>query len=141
MNASSPIFVVDDDADDQDIVKAIFVEVEVKNQLHFFNNGKAALAALQTQHPKPFLILCDINIPVMDGFELRKLLLDDQNLTYKSIPFIFWSNFASNVQIKKAYELAVHGFFIKGKNYGELKNCLKTIIAYWQESKHPEINN
>ena len=138
MNDVSPIFIVDDDVDDQEFIREIFGELEIKNQLCFFNNGKDVLAHLKSLSPKPFLILCDVNIPIMDGFELRKLLLDDQNLAYKSVPFIFWSNFASNTQVKRAYDLSVHGFFIKGKNYAELKTSLKSIFDYWQESKHPE---
>ncbi|MEO5995889.1 MAG: response regulator [Chitinophagaceae bacterium] len=139
MNEGYPIYIVDDDQDDQEFVKEIFGELKIKNQLCFFNNGKDVLSHLKTLNHTPFLILCDVNIPLMDGFELRKLLLDDETLVYKSVPFIFWSNVASNAQIKKAYDLAVHGFFVKGKNYAELKTSLQNIFAYWKESKQPEI--
>ena len=132
-----PVYIIDDDLDDQEFILEIFEELQIKNKLFFFNSSREVLIHLKTVETTPFLILCDVNIPQMDGYELRRNLLEDKKLVYKTIPFIFWSNVASNNQIKKAFDLSVHGFFIKGKNYEELKNSLKIIFAYWQESQHP----
>lgn len=139
MVQNSPIYLVDDDMDDQGFLKDILVDLKIENPLLFFNTGKEVLEFLKTTKEPPFIILCDVNIPVMDGFELRKELLADEKLAWKSIPFIFWSTAATNNQIKKAYDLAVHGFFIKGTNYGELSSSLNNIINYWKDSKQPEL--
>lgn len=138
MVQNSPIYLVDDDEDDQGFIKDILADLKIENSLLFFNTGKEMLQFLKTTKEQPFLILCDVNIPVMDGFELRKELLADEKLASKSIPFIFWSTAATSNQIKKAYDLAVHGFFIKGTTYGEMSSSLKNIINYWKDSKHPE---
>ena len=138
MKDTSPVYIIDDDQDDQDAIKDIFKELDLKNPLLFFDSGKEMLTCLKSSDLTPFLILCDVNIPEMNGFELRQKLLEDKDLNYKCVPFIFWSTYANNNQIKKAYDLSVHGFFIKGKNFSEMKNSFKILFAYWNESKQPD---
>src|SRR5688572_25373464 len=113
MSLTAPVFLVDDDLDNYEIMEVIFKELGYKNELIHFQNGEALLGYLKHVHSKPFLILCDVNIPIMDGFELKEKILEDGKLNYKSIPFIFLSTIASEAQIKKAYDLGGHGFFIK----------------------------
>jgi DNA-binding NarL/FixJ family response regulator len=73
----------------------------------------------------------------MNGFEIREKLLSDPKTRYKTIPFIFWSNSASHSQIKKAYDLAAHGMFIKGSTMEELEKTFTRIVEYWQVSLKP----
>ena len=135
---TNPVFIVDDDTDDHDFIKESWKELGFPNPLLFFTNGEEALNELKVNKTTPFLILCDVNVFPMNGFELRAKLLEDASLTHKSIPFIFWSTYASNEQIKKAYALAAHGFFIKGNTIQELKEELFEMMMYWQKSKQPE---
>jgi hypothetical protein len=73
----------------------------------------------------------------MDGFALKQKLAEEAALSYKSIPFVFWSTTASNDQIKKGYDSGGHGFFIKGVSYAEIKESLNLIMTYWRTSKSP----
>ena len=103
---NAPIVIVDDDMDDQAIIQDIWKELPYKNELIFFSNGKDALEYLQNASSKPFLVICDLNLRGFDGFELRQKLFD-ADLSHKSIPFVYWSNYASDTQIAKAYDLGV----------------------------------
>jgi CheY-like chemotaxis protein len=134
-----PVFIIDDDVDERDIIQDIFQELNVHNPLLFFDSGHAVLDYLQKDPTNPFLIICDVNLPQMDGFALRQRFADENSLHYKSIPFIFWSTTASNEQIKRAYDYGAHGFFFKGHNYAEIKQSLNVIIAYWTSSKAPVV--
>ena len=135
---TDPVYIVDDDEDDNELIRDIWKELHYNNPLLFFRNGQAVLDHLQRGETPPFLILCDVNIPRLDGFALKEKLLEDASNNYKSIPFIFWSSLASDQQIKKAYDLAAHGFFIKGNTYTALKEEINTMMAYWYKSKAPE---
>ena len=73
----------------------------------------------------------------MSGFELREKLLAAPNAKFHSVPFIFWSLAPSEAQIQQAYQLKVHGFFIKETTYEEWRETLAQIIKYWQKSKMP----
>ena len=132
------IFIVDEDEDDREFVKHVWKELKYKNELMFFSDGDSLLKHLKTNTTIPFLILCDVNIPKMDGFELKKRLYDDDSLFYKSIPFVFWSSQASKEQIKKSYDLGGNGFFIKESTLNGFKVALSEIMQYWLKSKVPE---
>lgn len=134
-----PIFIVDDDYEEREIIEEIWKELNVENPVLFFESGKAVLDHLQRDPTNPFLIICDVNLPQMDGYELRQVFTNEHSLHYKSIPFVFWSTAASNEQIKKAYDFGVHGFFFKGRSYSEIRDSLRTIISYWKSSKVPVV--
>ncbi|HZF66302.1 MAG TPA: response regulator [Chitinophagaceae bacterium] len=132
-----PVYIVDDDEDDHEYIKEIWKELGYKNELVFFDNGEAVLRRMKADSTVPFLILCDVNIPRMDGFELKKRLYEDDTLNHKSIPFIFWSSQVSKEQIKKSYDLGGNGFFAKENTMSGLKASLIEIMQYWLKSKVP----
>lgn len=137
MKDTAPVFIVDADLDDHELIKEIWKELKVNNKLCFFENGNKLLSYLKDDPVVPLFVLCDVNIPVIDGFQLRELILKDSKINYKSIPFIYWSNKASELQIRKAYDLGVQGFFIKESHFEGLKSSIRNIIEYWKTSKQP----
>jgi CheY-like chemotaxis protein len=137
MPKSGPIIIVDDDSDDQDLMKDILIEMEVKNEVVFFENGKDALEYLQSTTRQPFIILCDINMPVMNGIEFRRQINKSEYLRRKSVPFIFLSTTASQVVVAEAYEMTVQGFFKKEQTIAGIRSMLRQIIDYWQVCRHP----
>ena len=102
----------------------------------FFKSAEEVLAHMKS-HPNepPFIIISDVSLGKMDGFQLRQSLINDTSKKYKSIPFIFWSVKSSEEQIRKAYDLSAHGFFIKENTVQEMKKTFITIIEYWFKSK------
>jgi len=73
----------------------------------------------------------------MDGFQLKKKMLEDADMNYKSIPFVYWSAVASPAQIQRSYDLGGNGFFIKDANFATIKQSLIDIVEYWRKSKTP----
>ena len=136
---NGPVFIVDDDLDEHEIIQDVWKELNVDNPLLFFESGSALLNHLKENPTNPFIIICDVNLPQMDGFELRQKITDNDNIFYKAIPFVFWSTAASNEHIKKAYDHGAHGFFLKGHNYSQIKQSLSIIITYWRSSKAPVV--
>ena len=88
-------------------------ELNVGLPVLFFKRGDQLIDYLNSNKPSPFLIICDVNLPKMDGFILRERTIKDSSISQASIPFIFWSGTATKQQVKRAYELSSHGFFIK----------------------------
>jgi len=131
------IWIIDDDNEDHHLIQEIFKEVKYANPLKFFIGAKSMLNALEKEDVAPFIMICDVNLPGMDGFQLREKLLATPNNKYHSVPFIFWSTYASEVQIRKAFDLQAHGFFIKEPNYNDWKTSFIHIIEYWLRSRMP----
>jgi CheY-like chemotaxis protein len=134
---TDPIVIVEDDADDQYFIKTICEKMGVSSELLFFNDGLSALRYLESTASKTFLILCDINMPVMNGLELRRRIQEDVHLRKKSIPFVFLSTAARPKEVEEAYDLTVQGFFVKGAQLSEMEESLELILRYWLECKHP----
>lgn len=137
---NAPVFIIDDDTEELDIVQEIWESLPFTNALETFDNPEKLIARLSEERINPFIIICDVNLPKMDGFELREKLASENQSRYKSIPFAFWSTSASNEQIKKAYDSGGHGFFMKGSTFEEIKDSLNAIMIYWKRSKVPEVS-
>ena len=135
--AKDSIWLVDDDRDDQELIRDTIKELNIPNEIEFFTDAKHVLNRFKDIKNAPFIILCDVNLPGMGGFELREKLLDEPDRKFHSVPFIFWSTFASESQIAKAFRLRAHGFFIKETEYKEWKKTLAAIITYWTKSRIP----
>jgi CheY-like chemotaxis protein len=137
LKSSGLILVVDDDEEDHDIMRAACSILGMSDSLKFFHDGHALLNYLKGSSESPFIILCDINMPHINGLDLREVIWNDRDLRKISIPFIFFSTAASPAQVKKAYDLTVQGFFLKGNSMDETVRKLRLILDYWKESKHP----
>jgi len=135
---NNPIYVIDDDREEKDILAEVLKELGANNEIMLFTSGEDLLHELKINPVIPFLIISDIHLPGMTGFELRKKILEQVSITDKTIPFIFWTTSASPMQIKKAYDLSAHGFFLKGKSHQEVKSSIEKIIEYWSASLAPE---
>lgn len=134
---SQAVWIIDNDIDDQEVVRHVWQELKLPNELVFLESAQQALQTLEHLTYAPFIIICELNLPAMDGFELRRIMLETNKKIFKSVPFILWTTQASEVQIMKAYDLSVHGLFIKDASFNELKQTFTCIINYWLKSKMP----
>jgi DNA-binding NarL/FixJ family response regulator len=135
---TGPVWIIDSDIDDQEMVREVWEELSLKNELRFFESADEVMRLLDKVDTAPFIIISEVHLPKIDGFELRKRMLETGSKKFKSVPFIFWSADATEEQITHAYNLSVHGFFIKETRFEELKNTFMNIINYWLRSKMPE---
>ena len=101
----SQILLVDDSAMNRMILKEILggdyriLEAE---------NGQECLEKLQTEAENIALVLLDINMPVMDGFEVLKAM--NANHTIEDIPVIMISSDDSDAAIRRSYELGASDY-------------------------------
>jgi CheY-like chemotaxis protein len=137
MNKNGPVVVIEDDQDDQDILNDIFKELDYKNKIVFFKDGNDALDYLNKTDISPFLILSDINMPKITGFELRQKVHTNEKLNVKCIPYLFFTTSADKKSVLDAYSMSVQGFFIKPSGFENLKNTIRKIMEYWKECNAP----
>lgn len=137
MPKNGPIIIIEDDADDQELLTEIFMELEIPNLLRFFDSSLQAFDYLLTGLEKPFLIISDINLPVMTGLELYKMIHGNESLKKKIIPFVFLTTTSDHKVIAQAYEMFVQGFFVKPASIQELKEMIRMIVDYWKICRRP----
>ena len=134
-----PIVIVEDDLDDQEIYGEAIKAIGITNETRFFKNGQEALKYLYTTFEQPFIILSDINMPVMTGLEFKEKIQNNDFLKKKGIPFVFISTNATGQAIRKAHELSVQGYFQKPSKMEDIQKMLSILFNYWELYKH--INN
>ncbi|MGV3656807.1 MAG: response regulator [Chitinophagaceae bacterium] len=137
MNLKGPIILVEDDLEDQDIMKEVFSDLKVTNEIKIFRDGESMLDYLGSTREKPFLILTDVNLPGLNGIMLRDEILKDEKLKKKSIPFILISTSDGQSIISKVYDQQVQGFFQKQTSFDAIKTQMKMILDYWSHCIHP----
>jgi CheY-like chemotaxis protein len=137
VNKEGPIIIIEDDADDQELLTEIFYKLNYQNEILFFSDGEAALQHITTCEEPPFLILSDINLPKLDGFALREKLKTDANLSNKCIPYLFFSTAWNQRSVIDAYSQSVQGFFMKPNSMTELEKTISVIIEYWRRCAAP----
>lgn len=133
-----PIIVIDDDDDDHEVLLEAARALAISKKLRVFHDAKDAFQFLKFTKETPFMVLCDIRMPGMDGFALRSMINKSAVLRKKSIPFIFFSTSDAQQDIKMAYDLTAQGYFVKSTSFADLMDTLKTIIDYWSKCKRPK---
>src|SRR5438445_2829682 len=84
-------------------------------------DGAEAMAMIRDRHPD--VIVCDLMMPVMDGFEVTRALKQDPQL--KSIPLLILSARKVQKEIDQLTRLGVDGFIAKPFDSKELTNKVK----------------
>src|SRR5687768_1764665 len=137
MNRNGPIIIIEDDTDDQYVLTDVFKELDYPNDVIFFGDDKQALKYLTNTESEPFIIFSDINMPKVNGVELREKVHNNEDLRIKSIPYLFFTTSAEQKHVIDAYSKSIQGFFIKPVAFKDLKRTIRIILEYWMECVSP----
>ena len=138
MNRNGPVIVIEDDIDDREVLKEVFDILKYPNEILFFHDGQEALDHLNMSDDIPFLILSDINMPKLTGFELRDKIRMDAKLQVKCIPYLFFSTASNQQAVVDAYSVSAQGFFKKDHSISEIQKTISIIMEYWMRCLAPK---
>ncbi len=116
------ILIVDDKKMNLDLAEAILKKEPYK--LIFANNGQEAIDIIQKEIVS--LIILDIMMPIMDGFEVLKYLKEKEE--FKNIPIIVVSALSDKDAIMNAVNLGADEYLIKPFDIIDLKLRVKNLI-------------
>ena len=120
--------IIDDDSIYVNLVKKIIETKKLCDNLLVFNNGKDGIDYFESilqnleQNDIPEIILLDINMPVMDGWEFIERFTKIQNKFKKRITLYVVSSSINATEIEKAKSLSsVENYLVKPVNIDELE--------------------
>lgn len=123
------IFIIDDDFDDQLLISDAFRSGDCPCNLTFAENGHQALEVIEKSGYRPDLIVLDLNMPVMNGFEfLRKFC---SNKALSKIPIIVLSTTSDKDAVNNSYDLGASSFIVKPRSYPGLEKITQDLTRYW----------
>ena len=133
MSNSKPltILLVDDDDVAQEAIIRSFGKNDIGFPIITAADGQEALDILRGEHPEkrseePLIVLLDLNMPRMDGFEFLQIIRSDP-LLVKTVVFVLTTSSADSDKAK-AYEECIAGYMVKssvGPQFGKLASLLK----------------
>ena len=116
------IFIADDQEDVLSLLKDFLASHDF--EVMVLKEPKNILAAVISF--KPDLILLDLLMPDLGGFEICEIL--NKNLQTREIPIIIITGFGNLADVKKAYRLGAVGYFVKPFSLSDLfTKIIKTI--------------
>lgn len=125
---------IEDDNIDVIAVKRAFTDLKITNPLVCSDDGKAALEQLKNGNAqKPCLIILDLNMPKMNGFEFLHAIKSDNAL--KQIPVVILTTSNDKQDKIKTFESSVAGYVVKPANYSNFLEAVRTINMYWTLSE------
>jgi CheY-like chemotaxis protein len=136
MRNFKPILLVDDDDVDAIITQRAVNDLKITNELLRKVDGEDALEYLRDQsNARPCVILLDLNMPRMNGFEFLKVAKADADL--KRIPIVVLTTSDVDQNILDSFDLGVAGYIVKPVDYKQFLEAMKTINMYWTLSQLP----
>lgn len=133
------ILLVEDDQNDVLLLQRAFQKAGFKNALKVVRDGEQAIGYLsgrgiyanRERFPLPFLVLLDLRMPGMDGFEVLQWARADPDLKRLLVVVLTSSNL--QVDVDRAYELGANSYLVKPVEFDEMVAMIQRFKIYWSE--------
>ncbi|GAB3949466.1 response regulator [Spirosoma harenae] len=123
------VFVADDDEDDRFLLQLAFEQHSPECQLIFVEDGMALLETLEVTSVKPCLIILDLNMPRLNGFDALVALR--ANPSYEHTPVVILTTTDSADYIHQAEALGANDFITKPLNLKLLGQLVLQLRHHW----------
>jgi CheY-like chemotaxis protein len=140
------VLLVEDDLNDIFLVKRVFKLAHIPNPLQVVTDGQEAINYLRGEgryadrevYPLPKLIVMDIKMPRMNGFEVLEWVKRDSK-SLRRIPIVIVSSSDNLQDINRAYELGANAYMVKPVDFRAVEHLFTAITRYWgMECAKPE---
>jgi len=137
------ILLVEDDPNSVFFFEHTMQNLGIANSLHVVTDGRMALDYLEgvgryadrLQYPVPSLVLLDLKLPRVPGFEVLQQLR--QRPATHTLIVIVLSSSASDEDVARAYNLGANAYLVKPSRLEELEEIVRGIKTFWLTHNHP----
>ena len=137
MMEDATVLLAEDDPDDVLLTHIAFEKARLANPLQVVRDGEEAIAYLQGEgrfgdrqkYPLPILLLLDLRMPRVSGFQVLEWLRDHPQLN--RMPVAVMTSSDHDPHIKRAYDLGADSYLIKPPDAEALLALVQRLHAYW----------
>jgi DNA-binding response OmpR family regulator len=124
------IYLIDDDD-----INLTTAELFLKDEYEIRKSqvGQEALDCIENNEFVPDIILLDVMMPTMSGWEVYKKVRGIASM--KNVPIAFVTSLVEEEEKKKAYKMGAADYIIKPFNMTELKGRIKEIVKKYKISR------
>jgi len=131
------ILLVEDNPDHIELTLRALRNNNVVNEIYVVKDGQQAIDFIynkgefsdKSKAPRPGVILLDVKLPKMDGFEVLRHLKKDPE--FKSIPVVMLTTSAREEEIAKGYTEGANSYVTKPVNFKDFAQKINEIKLYW----------
>lgn len=125
------ILLVEDDPNDAELTIRSLKKNNLGHHLVHLNNGEEALEFLYSPDRRslPKLILIDLKMPKVDGFDFLKKIKNDKEK--KLVPVVVFSSSNEIRDIIKTYSLGANAYIVKPVDYDKFMEAIMHIGSFW----------
>ena len=145
MNNQLEILLVEDNPDDAELAIRALKKRHLANNLIHVEDGQAALdflfgtgayAGRDVRH-QPKVVLLDLSLPKVDGFEvLRQLRADERT---KLVPVGVLTSSREDRDLLKTYDLGANSYIVKPVEFESFSEAVSNLGLYWLLLNEPPI--
>ena len=137
------VLLVEDNADDVDLVQRAMRKANVSCPVHVASDGDAALEYLEGRgqyadrdaYPFPTLVLLDLKLPRRSGFEILEHVRGRPELQKTIVVVLTGSN--QSEDIDKAYANGANSYLVKPIKPREMDGLIERVKQYWLDANRP----
>ncbi len=137
---SGHILVAEDDPTDAFFFQRAFGRAGLPATLHFVRDGQKVLDYLQgegqfadrTSYPMPQLLLLDLKMPRLDGFDVLKWVRKQPGLS--GLPVVIFSSSEEPKHVARAYGMGANSYLVKPHSMAELTALVGQFKRSWLDS-------
>lgn len=126
---SQRILMIEDNVGDIELTHSALEDIEKDIELISYQEGDKAWDFLYKEHRTIDLILLDLNLPKLTGFELLLRLRKYEEVS--RIPTIVFSTSNAQRDVHKAYQLGANAYVVKPGSFGDFKNIIQEMCRFW----------
>jgi CheY-like chemotaxis protein len=131
------ILLAEDSPDDVFLIRSAFKKSGFPDPIYVVTNGEQVLQYLRGEgpysdrerYPVPQLLLLDLNMPRMTGFEVLSWIRERRE--WMCLPVIVLTTSFYGPEIKRAYDLGANSFITKPPEFSQLMASLKEVGEHW----------
>jgi CheY-like chemotaxis protein len=130
------ILLVEDNPGDVRLTREALQDARVNNHMAVASDGLEAVALLRREGEyavcaRPDLILLDLNLPRMNGFEVLDVIKEDSEL--KRIPIVVLTTSQAEQDIVRSYNLHANAYVTKPVDLDQFIKVIRAIEGFWLE--------
>lgn len=135
MTDNNTILIVEDDADDLEIMLRALKKANVTNAISVAADGVEALAYLLGEpgvtepQPVPALVLLDIKLPKVNGLEVLERIRSSERT--KLLPVVMLTSSEEHEDVTRSYALGVNSYVRKPIDFAKFSETVVQLGFYW----------
>ena len=133
---SRPIFLVEDNPDDEKLTLRAFAKRKIANPVIVAHDGQEALDyLLDPANGLPAIILLDLKLPKIGGLELLKRVRADART--KRVPVVILTTSKEDTDLATAYKFGCNSYILKPIDFDQFVDTLGQLGLYWLVLNEP----